>query len=145
MPQATTRRDLIATLPGLALLLSAAGTPSTEPQILPVAPDQPPRAAFRKARRAWQRYRAQDQRAAACGFDATEPGRAALARMDALLVRIDEIEASLAKTPARTRAELRIKIEVLSLDGALRPEFLDDIIADVERMLSAAGHKGMSI
>ena len=58
--------------------------------------------------------------------------------MDALLVRIDEIEASLAKTPARTRAELRIKIEVLSLDGALRPEFLDDIIADVERLLPPA-------
>ena len=139
MPQATTRRDLIAALPGLALLLSAAGTPSTEPQIPPVAPDQPPRAAFRTARRAWhrawQRYRAQDQRAAACGFETTEPGRAALARMDALLVRIDEIEASLAKTPARTRAELRIKIEVLSLDGALRPEFLDSVREDVEHML----------
>ena len=58
--------------------------------------------------------------------------------MDALLVRIDEIEARLAKTPARTRAELRIKIEVLSLDGALRPEFQDDIIADVERLLPPA-------
>ncbi|WP_423208478.1 hypothetical protein [Paracoccus yeei] len=55
MPQATNRRDLIAALPGLALLLSAAGTPSTEPQIPPVAPDQPPRAAFRTARRAWHR------------------------------------------------------------------------------------------
>ncbi|WP_189654787.1 MULTISPECIES: hypothetical protein [Paracoccus] len=55
--------------------------------------------------------------------------------MDALLVRIDEIEASLAKTPARTRAELRIKIEVLSLDGALRPEFLDSVREDVEHML----------
>jgi hypothetical protein len=55
--------------------------------------------------------------------------------MDALLVRIDEIEASLAKTPARTRAELRIKIEVLSLDGALRPELQDAVMADVERML----------
>ena len=142
MPQATTRRDLIATMPGLALLLSAAGTPSTEPPILPVAPDQPPRPAFRKARRAWhrawQRYRAQDQRAAACGFETTEPGRAALARMDALLVRIDEIEASLAKTPARTRAELRIKIEILSLDGALRPEFQDAVRADVERLLPPA-------
>ena len=142
MPQATTRRDLIATLPGLAVLLAAAGTPSTEPQIPPVAPDQPPRAAFRKARRAWhrawQRYRAQDQRAAACGFETTEPGRAALARMDALLVRIDEIEGTLAQTPARTRAELRIKIEILSLDGALRPEFLDAVRADVERLLPPA-------
>ena len=142
MPQATTRRDLIAALPGLALLLSAAGTPSTEPPILPVAPDQPPRPAFRKARRAWhrawQRYRAQDQRAAACGFETTEPGRAALARMDALLVLIDRIETALARTPARNHAELRIKIEVLSLDGALRPEFLDDIIADVERLLPPA-------
>ena len=139
MPQATTRRDLIATLPGLALLLSAAGTPSTEPQIPPVAPDQPPRAAFRTARRAWhrawQRYRAQDQRAAACGFETTEPGRAALARMDALLVRIDRIETALARTPARNHAELRIKIEVLSLDGALRPEFLDAVREDVEHML----------
>ena len=78
------------------------------------------------------------QRADACGFETTEPDRAALARMDALLVRIDEIEARLAKTPARTRAELRIKIEVLSLDGMIRPEFLDDIIADVERLLPAA-------
>ena len=142
MPQATTRRDLIATLPGLAVLLSAAGTPSTEPQILPVAPDQPPRAAFRKARRAWhrawQRYRAQDQRAAACGFDASADGRAALAAMDATLRRIDRIETALARTPARNHAELRIKIEVLSLDGALRPEFLDDIIADVERLLPPA-------
>ena len=142
MPQATTRRDLIATLPGLAVLLSAAGTPSTEPQILPVAPDQPPRAAFRKARRAWhrtwQRYRAQDQRAAACGFDASADGRAALAAMDATLRRIDRIETALARTPARTRAELRIKIEILSLDGALRPEFQDDIIADVERLLPPA-------
>ena len=37
MPQATTRRDLIAALPGLALLLSAAGTPSTEPDQAPAA------------------------------------------------------------------------------------------------------------
>ena len=58
--------------------------------------------------------------------------------MDALLVRIDEIEASLAKTPARTRAELRIKIEILSLDGALRPEFQDAVRADVERLLPPA-------
>ena len=139
MPQATTRRDLIATLPGLALLLAAAGTPSTEPQILPVAPDQPPRAAFRKARRAWhrawQRYRAQDQISAAHRFETTEPGRAALARMDALLVLIDRIETALARTPARNHAELRIKIEVLSLDGALRPEFLDAVREDVEHML----------
>ncbi len=75
------------------------------------------------------------QRADACGFETTDPVRAALARMDARLVRIDEIEASLAKTPARTRAELRIKIEVLSLDGALRPELQDAVMADVERML----------
>ena len=134
MPQATTRRDLIATLPGLAVLLA------TEPAAGSATPAAaPPRPAFQTAQRAWhrawQRYRAQDQRAAACGFDATEPGRAALARMDALLVRIDEIEASLAKTPARTRAELRIKIEVLSLDGALRPEFLDAVREDVEHML----------
>ena len=139
MPQATTRRDLIATMPGLALLLSAAGTPSTEPPILPVAPDQPPRPAFRKARRAWhrawQRYRAQDQISAAHRFETTEPGRAALARMDALLVRIDRIETALARTPARNHAELRIKIEVLSLDGALRPEFLDAVREDVEHML----------
>ena len=137
MPQATTRRDLIATLPTLAVLLA------TEPAAGSATPTAAPsRPAFRTARRAWhrawQRYRAQDQRAAACGFETTEPGRAALARMDALLVRIDEIEAKLAKTPARTRAELRIKIEVLSLDGALRPEFLDDIIADVERLLPPA-------
>ena len=58
--------------------------------------------------------------------------------MDALLVRIDRIETALARTPARNHAELRIKIEVLSLDGALRPEFLDDIIADVERLLPPA-------
>ena len=137
MPQATTRRDLIATLPTLALLLA------TEPAAGSATPAAaPPRPAFQTAQRAWhrawQRYRAQDQRAAACGFETTEPGRAALARMDALLVRIDEIEARLAKTPARTRAELRIKIEILSLDGALRPEFLDDIIADVERLLTPA-------
>ena len=137
MPQATTRRDLIATLPTLALLLA------TEPAAGSATPTAAPtRPAFQTAQRtwnrAWQRYAALDQRAAACGFETTEPGRAALARMDALLVRIDEIEASLAKTPARTRAELRIKIEILSLDGALRPEFLDDIIADVERLLTPA-------
>ena len=137
MPQATTRRDLIATLPGLAVLLA------TEPAAGRATPTAAPsRPAFQTAQRAWhrawQRYRAQDQRAAACGFETTEPGRAALARMDALLVRIDEIEGTLAQTPARTRAELRIKIEILSLDGALRPEFLDDIIADVERLLPPA-------
>ena len=134
MPQATTRRDLIATLPGLAVLLA------TEPAAGSATPTAaPPRPAFRTAQRAWhrawQRYRAQDQISAAHRFDATEPGRSALAAMDALLVRIDEIEARLAKTPARTRAELRIKIEVLSLDGALRPEFQDAVMADVERML----------
>ena len=134
MPQATTRRDLIAALPGLALLLAV------EPVAGSATPTAaPPRPAFRTAQRAWhrawQRYRAQDQRAAACGFETTEPGRAALARMDALLVRIDEIEGTLAQTPARTRAELRIKIEILSLDGALRPEFQDAVMADVERML----------
>ena len=85
--------------------------------------------------RAWRRYAALDRRAAACGFDATEPGRAALARMDATLRRIDRIETALARTPARNHAELRIKIEVLSLDGALRPEFQDAVMADVERML----------
>ena len=134
MPQATTRRDLIATLPGLAVLLA------TEPAAGRAPPTAaPPRPAFQAAQRAWQlawrRYAALDRRAAACGFESTEPGRAALAAMDALLVRIDEIEASLAKTPARTRAELRIKIEVLSLDGALRPELQDAVMADVERML----------
>ena len=137
MPQATTRRDLIATLPTLALLLA------TEPAAGSATPTAAPtRPAFQTAQRAWhrawQRYRAQDQRAAACGFETTEPGRAALARMDALLVRIDEIEGTLAQTPARTRAELRIKIEILSLDGALRPEFLDAVRADVERLLPPA-------
>ena len=137
MPQATTRRDLIATLPGVAVLLA------TEPAAGSATPTAAPtRPAFQTAQRAWhrawQRYRAQDQRAAACGFETTEPGRAALARMDALLVRIDEIEGTLAQTPARTRAELRIKIEILSLDGALRPEFLDAVRADVERLLPPA-------
>ncbi len=137
MPQATTRRDLIATLPGLALLLAAEpGAGSATPTAAP------PRPAFRTAQRAWnrawRRYAALDRRAAACGFDATEPGRAALARMDATLRRIDRIETALARTPARNHAELRIKIEVLSLDGALRPEFQDDIIADVERLLPPA-------
>ena len=137
MPQATTRRDLIATMPGLAVLLA------TEPAAGSATPTAAPtRPAFQTAQRAWhrawQRYRAQDQRAAACGFETTEPGRAALARMDALLVRIDEIEGTLAQTPARTRAELRIKIEILSLDGALRPEFLDAVRADVERLLPPA-------
>ncbi|WP_423206624.1 hypothetical protein E2974_15740 [Paracoccus yeei] len=131
MPQATTRRDLIATLPGLALLLAAAG--SATPTAAPTRP------AFQTAQRtwnrAWQRYAALDQRAAACGFETTEPGRAALARMDALLVLIDRIETALARTPARNHAELRIKIEVLSLDGALRPEFLDAVREDVEHML----------
>ncbi|WP_423212111.1 hypothetical protein [Paracoccus yeei] len=137
MPQATTRRDLIATLPGLAVLLA------TEPAAGRAPPTAaPPRPAFQAAQRAWQlawrRYAALDRRAAACGFDATEPGRAALAAMDAALRRIDRIEATLAQMPARTRAELRIKIEVLSLDGALRPEFQDDIIADVERLIPPA-------
>ena len=137
MPQATTRRDLIATLPGLAVLLA------TEPAAGSATPTAAPtRPAFQTAQRAWhrawQRYRAQDQRAAACGFEASADGRAALAAMDATLRRIDRIETALARTPARTRAELRIKIEILSLDGALRPEFQDDIIADVERLLPPA-------
>lgn len=134
MPQATTRRDLIATLPTLALLLA------TEPAAGSATPTAAPtRPAFQTAQRtwnrAWQRYAALDQRAAACGFETTEPGRAALARMDALLVLIDRIETALARTPARNHAELRIKIEVLSLDGALRPEFLDAVREDVEHML----------
>lgn len=141
-----TRRALIAALPGLALLLASdrasAGIASAAE--LPTAPNHL-RPAFHKAHRAWHRtwhrYRVQDQRAAACGFDSTEPGRAALAKMDALLRRVDQIEAGLAKIPAQNRAELHLKIEILSLDGAIRPEFQDDIIADVERLLAAAALK----
>ncbi|GLC62650.1 hypothetical protein PLESTB_001923900 [Pleodorina starrii] len=92
-------------------------------------------AAQRAWHRAWQRYRAQDQISAAHRFETTEPAAPHWPGWMALLVRIDEIEASLAKTPARTRAELRIKIAILSLDGALRPEFQDAVRADVERLL----------
>ena len=51
--------------------------------------------------------------------------------------RIRDLETGLAARSAGNLAELRLKIAMLSLDGALRPEFEAGVLADAMRLLAA--------
>ena len=92
------------------------------------------RAALEKA---WVDYAACDHRAAEAGFATTDAGRAAMAEMDRIQHRIRDLETGLAARSAGNLAELRLKIAMLSLDGALRPEFEAGVLADAMRLLAA--------
>ena len=87
--------------------------------------------------RAWTDHADHDRRAASAGF-ATATGQAHLAAMTDLATRIAAIEAQIAKTPVRNRAELQIKIAILSLDGQVRPEFQKTVLDDAMRMIAEA-------
>ena len=87
---------------------------------MPKPRPQTPRQIFTTAladwQRAWTTHARHDRRAATAGF-VTATGRAHLAAMSAISTRITAIESQIAQTPARNRAELQIKIAILSLDG----------------------------
>ena len=108
---------------------------------MPQPRSQTPRDIFTTAladwQRAWSHHANHDRRAATAGF-ATPTGRAHLAAMTDISTSIDAIETKIAQTPANNRAELRIKITILSLDGAIRPEFQSSILEDAVRMIAEA-------
>ena len=99
---------------------------------------QTPRKIFTTAladwQRAWTTHARHDRRAASAGF-ATATGRAHLAAMTDLASRIATIETQIAQTPANNRAELQIKIAMLSLDGQIREEFQKLVLDDALRMI----------
>lgn len=102
---------------------------------------QTPRRLFPTAladwQRAWTDYTRHDRRAATAGF-ATPTGRAHLAVMSDIATRIATIETQIAQTQAHNRAELIIKITILSIDGTIRPEFQSAILDDAMRMITKA-------
>ena len=87
--------------------------------------------------RAWTDHADHDRRAASAGF-ATATGQAHLTAMSAISTRIMTIESHIALIPANNRAELQIKITILSLDGQIRPEFQSSILEDAMRMIRGA-------
>ena len=87
--------------------------------------------------RAWTDHADHDRRAASAGF-ATATGRAHFTAMADLSTRIADIEGRIAETSANNRAELHIKITLLSLDGQIRPEFQSSILEDAMRMIAEA-------
>ena len=87
--------------------------------------------------RAWTDHADHDRRAASAGF-ATATGRAHFTAMADLSTRIADIEGRIAQTTANNRAELHIKITLLSLDGQIRPEFQSSILEDAMRMIAEA-------
>ena len=87
--------------------------------------------------RAWTTHARHDRRAASAGF-ATPTGQAHLAAMTDLATRITAIENHIAQTPANNRAELQIKIAMLSLDGQIREEFQTSVLGDAMRMIGEA-------
>ena len=87
--------------------------------------------------RAWTTHADHDRRAASAGF-ATATGQAHLTAMSAISTRIMTIESHNALIPANNRAELQIKITILSLDGQIRPEFQSSILEDAMRMIRGA-------
>lgn len=87
--------------------------------------------------RAWTTHAHHDRRAATAGF-ATTTGRTHLTAMADLSTRIADIETQIAQTPANNRAELQIKIALLSLDGQIRPEFHRSALEDAIRMIGEA-------
>ncbi|TRW97862.1 hypothetical protein FNJ84_10340 [Paracoccus sp. M683] len=102
---------------------------------------QTPRKIFTTAladwQRAWTTHADHDRRAASAGF-ATATGQAHLTAMSAISTRIMTIESHIALIPANNRAELQIKITILSLDGQIRPEFQSSILEDAMRMIRGA-------
>ena len=87
--------------------------------------------------RAWTTHADHDRRAASVGY-ATRTGQAHLTAMADLSTRIADIEGRIAQTTANNRAELHIKITLLSLDGQIRPEFQSSILEDAMRMIAEA-------
>ena len=108
---------------------------------MPQPRSQTPRDIFTTAladwQRAWTTHARHDRRAASAGF-ATPTGRAHLAAMTDISTSIDAIETKIAQTPANNRAELQIKIAILSLDGQVRPEFQKTVLDDAMRMIAEA-------
>ena len=102
---------------------------------------QTPRKIFTTAladwQRAWTTHARHDRRGASAGF-ATATGQAHLTAMSAISTRIMTIEAQITETSANNRAELHIKITLLSLDGQIRPEFQSSILEDAMRMIAEA-------
>ena len=97
-----------------------------------------PRSLFTTAladwQRAWTTHAHHERRAATAGY-ATATGRAHLAAMTDLASRIATIETQIAQTPANNRAELQIKIAMLSLDGQIREEFRQAALNDALRII----------
>ena len=108
---------------------------------MPKPRPQTPRKIFTTAladwQRAWSHHANHDRRAATAGF-ATPTGRAHLAAMTDISTSIDAIETKIAQTPANNRAELQIKITILSLDGQIREEFQKTVLDDAMRMIRGA-------
>ena len=108
---------------------------------MPKPRPQTPRSLFTTAladwQRAWTAHAHHDRRAASAGF-ATATGQAHLAAMTDLATRIMTIESHIALIPANNRAELQIKIAILSLDGQVRPEFQKTVLDDAMRMIAEA-------
>ena len=108
---------------------------------MPKPRPQTPRKIFTTAladwQRAWTAHAHHDRRAASAGF-ATATGRAHFTAMTDLATRIMTIEAQITETSANNRAELHIKITLLSLDGQIRPEFQSSILEDAMRMIAEA-------
>ena len=86
---------------------------------------------------AWTDHADHDRRAASAGF-ATATGRTHFTAMADLSTRIADIEGRIAQTTANNRAELHIKIAILSLDGQVRPEFQKTVLDDAMRMIAEA-------
>ena len=108
---------------------------------MPKPRPQTPRGIFTTAftdwQHAWATHAGHDHRAASAGY-ATATGRAHLAAMTDIATGIITIEAQIAETPANNRAELQIKITMLSLDGQIREEFQKTVLDDAMRMIGEA-------
>lgn len=108
---------------------------------MPKPRPQTPRKIFTTAladwQRAWTAHAHHDRRAASAGF-ATATGRAHFTAMADLSTRIADIEGRIAQTTANNRAELQIKIAILSLDGQIREEFQSSVLEDAMRMIDEA-------
>ncbi len=108
---------------------------------MPKPRSQTPHSLFTAAladwQRAWTAHAHHDRRAASAGF-ATATGQAHLAAMSAVTTRITALESKIARNPANNRAELQIKIAILSLDGQVRPEFQKTVLDDAMRMIAEA-------
>ena len=108
---------------------------------MPKPRPQTPRKIFTTAladwQRAWTTHARHDRRGASAGYT-TPTGQAHLAAMSDLSTSITAIEGRIAQTTANNRAELHIKITILSLDGLIRPEFQSSILEDAMRMIGEA-------